>query len=87
MDEHQEANEIAAQLRSAKHSANDFSNLPGHAYLDIRVVAELFNAGESTVWRWVQEEIFPKPVRIGLKWTRWQVSDIRDHMKKIHREK
>ena len=37
---------------------------------DVRDLAEEFNCNPSTIWRWVADGTFPKPIKIG-GLTRW----------------
>ena len=45
-------------------------------YLTDKQVAERYNVGRATAWRWVQEENFPKPIKLSAGCTRWKLSDI-----------
>ena len=54
--------------------------MPGTAnleqYLSIREVIAVLRVSRSTLWRWVKQGLFPKPVRLGPKAVRWRESDI-----------
>jgi prophage regulatory protein len=39
-------------------------------------VAKRFGVARSTIWRWVQQGLFPKPYQLGPSTTRWQEKDI-----------
>lgn len=45
-------------------------------------VAEMLNVSTNTVWRWVRDkaEGFPKPVKIGMRATRWKLSEIQRYL-------
>ena len=43
--------------------------------LTVKDVKTLTKLGESTIWRYVDEEKIPRPVRIG-KAVRWRTSEI-----------
>jgi excisionase family DNA binding protein len=43
--------------------------------LNVKEVAELFGCGVSTIWRWTQNGILPRPIRIG-GITRWHRNEI-----------
>ncbi len=48
--------------------------LPSYS-MDVREVAQYFNASVSTVWRWEKTGIIPKSFKIG-GLTRWRRSEI-----------
>ena len=37
---------------------------------------KLFKVSSATIYRWIKEGIFPKPVRLGPNMVRWKASDI-----------
>ena len=45
-------------------------------YLNIKQVCEALNVSPSTIWRWLKQGDFPKPVHLGPKAVRWKESDI-----------
>jgi len=45
-------------------------------YLTDKQIAERYNVGRTTCWRWVQEQNFPKPIKLSPGTTRWKLSDI-----------
>ncbi|TDV89216.1 AlpA family transcriptional regulator [Halomonas alkaliantarctica] len=45
-------------------------------YLSVKRIADRLDVGESTIWRWVSEKSFPKPMRVGKRVTRWRLSDV-----------
>lgn len=45
-------------------------------YLTDKQVAERYNVGRATPWRWVQKGSFPKPKVFSAGCTRWKLSDI-----------
>ena len=45
-------------------------------YMRDEDVARRFGAARSTIWRWVQLGLFPKPYRLGPSTTRWHEKDI-----------
>lgn len=54
--------------------------MPGTAnvenYLNIQEVSAVLKVSRSTLWRWIKEGLFPKPIRLGPKAVRWKVSDL-----------
>ncbi len=45
-------------------------------FLTDKAVGERFDVSRQTVWRWVQQGIFPAPVIISPGTTRWRLSDL-----------
>ncbi|MBL4928916.1 helix-turn-helix transcriptional regulator [Fuscibacter oryzae] len=45
------------------------------SFMTVKEVAGHFNAGVSTIWRWVKNGDLPPPVKIGGS-TRWRRADI-----------
>jgi prophage regulatory protein len=39
-------------------------------------VAIRYNISRSTIWRWVKNGRFPKPIKLGVGSTRWRFSDL-----------
>ena len=37
----------------------------------------------STLWQWVREGKFPKPVKIGPRTTAWRVEDVRAYLEAV----
>ena len=37
---------------------------------------KLFKVSSATIYRWIKEGKFPKPVRLGANMVRWKASDI-----------
>lgn len=45
-------------------------------YLTDKQVANRYNTGRATPWRWCKVSDFPKPVRLSDGCTRWRLSDL-----------
>jgi prophage regulatory protein len=45
-------------------------------FLSVQQVSEQTNLGVSTIWRLVQQNKFPKPVRPGVRRAVWSEDDI-----------
>lgn len=58
-------------------SLANFESLPDSAFIDVSLVALLFNCSANTVWRRAKAGILPAPVRISPQQTRWRVVEIR----------
>lgn len=39
-------------------------------------LAERYKVSRATIWRWVKERDFPKPVKLGQGCTRWKGSEV-----------
>lgn len=40
------------------------------------VVLKAIGIGKSTLWRWIREGRFPKPVRLGANCVAWRADDV-----------
>ena len=47
-------------------------------YLRINEVVEMLSVSKSTVWAWVKESKFPKPIKLSEFVTVWKLSDIEE---------
>ena len=47
-------------------------------YLRINEVVEMLSVGKSTVWAWVKESKFPKPIKLSEYVTVWKLSEIEE---------
>lgn len=47
-------------------------------YLADTGVSIRYSVSRSTIWRWLKEGKFPKPIRLGEGSTRWRLSDLED---------
>ena len=45
-------------------------------YLKDTEVANRYRISRPTIWRWVKNGTFPKPVRLGEGSTRWRLADL-----------
>ena len=52
------------------------STTPTIQYWTIKQVCEALHVSPSTVWRWVKQGRFVRPVRLGPKVTRFRVGDV-----------
>lgn len=39
-------------------------------------VAKQFGVSRATIWRWVQNGAFPKPVKLSPGCSRWKIEDV-----------
>lgn len=49
---------------------------PGERLLRLGEVREKTSLGATTIWRYVQTEGFPAPIRLGPNCSRWKESEI-----------
>jgi prophage regulatory protein len=47
-----------------------------HPYQTRKQVEKLLQLSPATIYRWIKEGNFPKPVRLGANMVRWKASDI-----------
>jgi prophage regulatory protein len=45
-------------------------------FLRDTAVAIRYDISRSTIWRWVKEDRFPKPIKLGPASTRWRIADL-----------
>ena len=48
----------------------------GQIYLSDKQLAERFSVGRATIWRWIKDQNFPKPIKLSENCTRWRLSDV-----------
>jgi prophage regulatory protein len=60
---------VAATERSRKMENAD-------KLLRMKQVLEVIPVAKSTIWQWVKEDRFPKPIKLGGKTTVWKMSEI-----------
>lgn len=51
-------------------------NSPSLQYLSDKQLSIQLNVSRQTIWRWVREGNFPKPVKLGENCTRWTMADV-----------
>jgi len=62
---------------ATKHPVSTFSQLPNEAFVNIQTVKALHGCSASTVWREVQRGHIPKPHKLSIRTTRWNVGELR----------
>jgi predicted DNA-binding transcriptional regulator AlpA len=45
-------------------------------YYNIHEVAKRYGVARHTIWRWVNDEFFPRPLMFGLGTARWSEEDL-----------
>ena len=54
--------------------------MTNNPYLTVQSVAKHYGISVPTVWRWLKSNPdFPKPVRLGVRITRWRIEDIESY--------
>lgn len=48
-------------------------------YLSDKQVANRYGVTRTTIWRWVRDREFPRPVKISRGCTRWDMESVREH--------
>jgi predicted DNA-binding transcriptional regulator AlpA len=47
-------------------------------YLTDKQLAQYFDVGRATIWRWISSNSFPSPRKLSPGCTRWKLSEIRE---------
>lgn len=47
-----------------------------NSYFSVQSVARRYEVSVNTIWRWARDGVFPQPVNLGLRCTRWRLSDL-----------
>lgn len=45
-------------------------------HLSVKKVSERYETSPATIWRWVREGNFPRPVKLTPGCTRWRLTDL-----------
>ena len=45
-------------------------------YVSADQLAERYSVNRSTIWRWAQRGLLPRPIRISEQCTRWDLDEI-----------
>ena len=56
-------------------------------YLRVKSVAKRLDVSESAIWRYVQQGILPKPIKLTPRTTVWRASDIDAAIEKVASDK
>jgi prophage regulatory protein len=55
--------------------------IPENSYLRLaQITPNIVPVGRSTLWEWVKEGKFPKPVKLSPRVTVWRSADVREWM-------
>lgn len=65
------------KITTSYHPVSTFSQLPDEAFVNIQTVKALHGCSASTVLREVQRGHIPKPYKLALRTTRWNVGELR----------
>lgn len=60
-----------------QHTLPDFDTLPNSANVRLPTVLALNGCSRSTLYAWIEQGRFPKPVRIGPRMVAWNVGEVR----------
>ena len=63
--------------------SRSLAHLPLEGFVRERTVVTFFATSHSTLWRWITEGRFPKPIKLGPGTTAWDVRDLRAHVDKV----
>ena len=45
-------------------------------FVSVRSLAARYETAVNTVWRWVREGRYPKPIKLGPAMTRWRLDEV-----------
>ena len=71
------SSKIALKARKLAEQVPPFSSLPDCALVALPVVCALRGRSPASIWRDVKAGRIPKPVKAGIRCTRWLVGDLR----------
>lgn len=54
------------------------TNLPEIGFIREADLRKIVPIGATTLWRWVREGKFPKPVKLSERVTAWRAEDVRE---------
>lgn len=66
-----------SKVVTSTHPVSAFSQLPDEAFVDIQTVKALFGCSASTIWREVLRKSIPRPHKLSIRTTRWNVGELR----------
>jgi prophage regulatory protein len=52
-------------------------------YLRVKSVAQQLDVSESTIWRFVQQGVLPKPIKLTARTTVWRADEIDAAIEKL----
>lgn len=55
-----------------------YQGIANNTFFSDAELANRYRASRSTIWRWVKEANFPKPIKLTPGCTRWRLSDIEE---------
>lgn len=61
----------------------NFDSLSDQAFVRLPVVMELYSTSASTIWRWVRDDVIPKPRKLGPQTTVWNVGELRKALSQV----
>lgn len=64
-------------MNQSKEVYNSKNLLPSEGFIRLNIVIKTCGIARSTVWAWVKQGRFPKPIKISPKVSAWNVQDIR----------
>lgn len=65
-------------------SLASFDSLPADASIRLHVMLCLYACSRATLYRHIQKGLVPKPHRLGLRTSVWQVGEVRASLQKLH---
>jgi len=73
-----EARKPKAVQRDRASNPDPKSRPDSRQLLKLKEICELLSVSRSTIYYWMSERNFPRPVRLGARAVRWQAEEIKD---------
>ena len=67
----------ATKARRLTEQVSRFSSLPDCALVSLEVVSAIMGRSPASIWRDVAQGRLDKPIKVGLRSTRWRVGGLR----------
>ena len=57
---------------------NDIKTISASPWLSNKDLCHRFGVNQGTIYRWIKEYGFPKPVKLTIRCSRWRLSEVVD---------
>lgn len=72
-----------AKANTLQSALQYFDQLPNAAHVRQPVVEAILGCSSATVWRWVKFERIPKPIKLSVRISAWNVGQLRQALAEI----
>lgn len=66
------------QSQTIPMALSQFDIMPNSAYIRLPVIMRLYGVSAATIWRGVKNLSIPKPVKLSIRCTAWNVGQVRE---------